>query len=58
MEEEIEFIRAKIDKAEVMKSFKDAEARVMKKIKARMKKLAKDPVLLAQMEKEIKNELR
>ena len=40
------------------KHLKIVERRVMRKIKKRMEEIAKDPVLRAQMEKDIKHELK
>jgi len=48
-------MKKKLSKKEVIKYFKDAEARAMAKIKARMEILAKDDKLRKQMEKDIKN---
>lgn len=42
---------------QLAKQLKEVEARVMHKIKARMKELAKDPKLKKQMEKEFNDQL-
>jgi hypothetical protein len=41
------------EKEAIMQSFKDAEARAMSKIKARMIKLSKDKKFMKELEKEV-----
>jgi predicted nucleic acid-binding Zn-ribbon protein len=43
----------KLEKKQIVKSFKDAEDRIMKKIAEKMQELSKDTKLKRKMEKEI-----
>ncbi len=51
-------MKTKLTKTQIKKQFKDAEERVMKKIRLRMEVLRLDQRLRAKMEKDIRKQLR